>query len=44
LAPDEPGIAVSSDAPLDTVVDEVVRRLDLHVASPRSSAETDPLH
>ncbi len=44
LAPDEPGITVSSEAPVETVVDEVVRRLDLRVVPPGSSARTDPLH
>jgi len=44
LAPDEPGIAVSAGAPVEAVVDEVVRRLDLRVAPAGSSAQTDPLH
>ena len=44
LAPDEPGITVSSDAPLDSIVAEVVRRLALPVSPADSSAETDPLH
>jgi gluconokinase len=44
LAPDEPGISVASDGPVESVVDEVVRRLDLRTAPPGSSAETDPLH
>jgi gluconokinase len=43
LAPDEPGVAVASDAPVESVVDDVVRRLDLRCDPPRSSAQTDPL-
>jgi gluconokinase len=43
LAPDEPGITVSSDAPPQTVVAEVVRRLALHDGGPDGSVETDPL-
>ncbi len=44
LAPDEPGITVSSGAPVEVVVDEVVRRLDLRVTPPGSSAQADRLH
>ena len=44
LAPDEPGITLSSDAPLDAIVTEVVRRLHLPVGASDSSAQTDPLH
>jgi gluconokinase len=38
LAPDEPGITVSSNAPPDAVVAEVVRRLDLLPAGAGGSA------
>jgi len=43
LAPDEPGITVSSDAPPQTLVAEVVRRLALREAGPDGSVETDLL-
>jgi len=43
LEPDEPGITVSSDAPPDHVVAEVVRRLALRDDGPDGSVETDPL-